>query len=106
MKDKRTYSDRREYLIKAVALRRQRIKIKALEYKGTHCQNCGYNKCNRALEFHHLDPSKKDFAISYKGHCRSWKRVKAELDKCILVCSNCHQEIHAGLLQLPTVTSE
>ncbi len=100
MPDKRKYSDRREYLIQATAKRRFNIKVKALKYKGSSCQNCGYNKCNRALEFHHLDPQTKSFGISLKGYTRSWKAVKAELDKCILVCSNCHQEIHAGQLQL------
>lgn len=100
MIDKRKYSDRREYLIQATAKRRLNLKIKALEYKGGSCQSCGYAKCNRALEFHHLNPKTKSFGISFKGYTRSWKTVKAELDKCILVCSNCHQEIHAGQLQL------
>ena len=52
-----------------------------------------------ALEFHHLDPSQKDFGISSKGYTRSWDKVKEELDKCILVCSNCHREIHSGLIK-------
>ena len=67
----------------------------AIEYKGGKCENCGYNRCIEALEFHHLDPEQKDFQFSGNGHCKSWTRVKAELDKCILVCSNCHREIHS-----------
>ena len=63
---------------------------------------CGYNKCNQALEFHHIDEDLKSFNIGFKGYCRSWVRVKNELDKCVIVCSNCHKEIHAGILQLPT----
>ena len=98
--DKRTYADRREYLIGAVQKRRQSIRLKAIEYKGGKCSICGYDKCVEALEFHHLDSSGKDFGISDKGYTRSWEKVKEELDKCLLVCANCHREIHAGL-QLP-----
>ena len=72
---------------------RQRTKVKAIEYKGGKCSKCGYNKSNWALEFHHLDPNEKDFGIAqYK--VLNWKKIKIELDKCILVCSNCHKEIH------------
>ncbi len=72
----------------------------AIEYKGGKCQLCGYNRCPEAMEFHHLNSSGKDFGISQKGYTRSWKRVKEELDKCIMLCANCHREVHAGL-QLP-----
>ena len=77
---------------------RQRLKLRAVEYKGGKCEVCGYSRCIRGLKFHHLDPSQKDFGISSKGEGRSWERVKAELDKCILVCGNCHDEIHEGLV--------
>lgn len=95
--DKRRYKDRREYLIAAVKKRRQKIRIKALEYKGGKCSRCGYSKCIDALEFHHLESSKKDFGISEKGYTRSWEKVSKELDKCDLVCANCHRELHAQL---------
>jgi len=75
----------------------------SLEHKGKCCQICGYSRCPEALEFHHLDNSSKDFGISNKGYTRSWKKIKEELDKCILLCANCHREIHAGL-QLPWET--
>jgi hypothetical protein len=78
----------------AVQRRRDIIKIQAVEYKGGKCEKCGYNKCIGALEFHHKDPNAKDFGIASKGYTRSWEKVKKELDKCILVCSNCHREIH------------
>ena len=78
----------------AVIKRRKTVKIKAVEYKGGCCQKCGYDKCISALEFHHLDPNQKDFHISKSGHSRSWERVKNELDKCVLLCSNCHKETH------------
>lgn len=91
--DRRKYSDRRIYLIEAVRKRRRKVRLMALEYKGSHCERCGYNRCTDALEFHHKDGT-KDFGISDKGYTRSWKRVREELDKCILVCANCHREIH------------
>lgn len=67
------------------------LKKKAIEYKGGKCIKCSYKKCTRALSFHHLDPSQKDFNI---GTSRSWEKIKKELDKCILVCLNCHNELH------------
>ena len=71
-----------------------------VNYKGSRCKICGYNKCSEALEFHHLSSSGKDFGISDRGYTRSWAKIKEELDKCILVCANCHREIHSGV-QLP-----
>jgi len=94
-----TDKERKASAVKAVTKRRRKIKEMAIEYKGGKCCKCSYNRCNDVLEFHHLDPSKKDFNISQRGHSRSWVRVKKELDKCIMVCSNCHREIHAGLIE-------
>ena len=94
-RDTRCYADRRQYLIAAVHKRRKKIRQMAIEYKGGACKHCGYDRCIDALEFHHTNSSKKDFSISRKGHTRSWSRVKEELDKCILLCANCHREIHA-----------
>lgn len=100
-KETRTYSDRREYLKRAVIKRRKLVIQQAIAYKGNKRVLCGYAKCSRALVFHHLDPSQKDFGISHKGYTRSWERVRIELDKCALVCANCHAEIHEGITQLP-----
>ena len=99
----RTYADRREYLIQAVQKRRREVRRKALAYKGGCCQMCGYDRCADALEFHHLDSSQKDFGISSQGYTRSWRKIREELGKCALLCSNCHREVHAGL-QLPQET--
>lgn len=81
----------------AVKKRRRELKAMAVDYKGGCCENCKYNNCIDALEFHHIDPTKKDFSISAKGITKSWEKVKKELDKCILVCANCHREIHADI---------
>lgn len=97
MPDNRTYSSRSEYLKKAVTLRRRAIKQKALDYMGNKCIFCQYDKYEGALEFHHKVAINKEFGIGQKGYTRSWEKVRAELDKCILVCSNWHKEVHAGL---------
>jgi len=76
---------------------RQKAKLRAIKYKGGCCQICGYDKCVRALSFHHLDVNHKDFGISAVS--RSWSTIQAELDKCVLLCLNCHAEVHAGLLK-------
>ncbi len=70
------------------------LKSKMIEYKGGSCVKCGYDKCQGALEFHHINPSEKDFNPSHLRKYSFDERVKNELDKCILVCSNCHREIH------------
>ena len=98
MVDKRKYHDRAQYLIKAVAKRRRKIKSMAIEYKGGECQICGYNKYQGALDLYHIN-GKKEFGIGDKGYTRSWEKVKTELDKCILVCANCHRELEAGIIQ-------
>ena len=78
--------------------RRAMLKIRSVEYKGGECNLCGYKKCIQALDFHHINPSEKDFTISCKYNL-SWDKIKNELDKCILVCSNCHREIHSDIVQ-------
>ena len=82
----------RKCMVEAVQKRRHKIRKKAIEYKGGKCSNCNYDKCHQALEFHHLDPLEKDF--SFDGNTRSWEKVKKEIEKCILLCANCHREIH------------
>ena len=68
------------------------LKKKAIEYKGGKCEKCGYDRYDGALEFHHIDPSQKDIKLSSTR--RGWKKVKEEIDKCILLCANCHREEH------------
>ena len=57
------------------------------------CAICGYNKCKRALEFHHTNPEDKEFNLAIKNLCKSPKILAEELNKCILLCSNCHREV-------------
>ena len=83
--------------VDAVKKRRHKIKEKAVGYKGGKCVKCGYKKYIGALEFHHIEDN-KEFGIGQKGYSKSWKVIKKELDKCILVCSNCHKEIGNGII--------
>jgi predicted HNH restriction endonuclease len=99
MKDNRKYTDRKEYLKKAVTKRRKDLRQLSIKYKGGVCKLCGYNKCLEALEFHHYR-NKKNFGISQKGYTRGWNSIKKELDLCILLCANCHREVENGVTQL------
>ncbi len=75
------------------AERRRVVKQQAIDYLGGKCSNCGYNKCNSALEFHHTNPTQKD--KDYSNYKTSFDKLKPELDKCVLLCSNCHREHHS-----------
>lgn len=80
--------------LNSLTLERQRKRKKqAIEYKGGKCELCGYSKCEGALEFHHSDPATKEFSLS-AGKFTSFSKFKKELDKCVLLCANCHREQH------------
>lgn len=72
---------------------RRNKKILAVLYLGGKCSCCGYNKSYSALDFHHINPEEKEFTIA-KNTSLSWKKMKAEIQKCILLCANCHREEH------------
>lgn len=78
-----------------VVNRQRKYKQQALDYKGGKCELCGYNRYQGALEFHHKDPSQKDFGMSKFSRNTLSDEAKAELDKCSLLCANCHREEHA-----------
>jgi len=78
--------------------RRIARKKRMIEYKGGKCSRCGYNKSTRALSFHHRDRDQKSFNIG-GSYTISWKRLQVELNKCDLLCSNCHMEIEDELLK-------
>jgi hypothetical protein len=67
---------------------------------GGACGGCGLTGPNELFEFHHLTPMEKEFGLSQDGDTRSWRRVVAELAKCVMLCANCHREVHAGLREL------
>ena len=72
-------------------------KQKSVEYLGGKCVCCRYNKYPCSLDFHHVDPTQKDKNFSTKLHW-SWERLKEELKKCVLLCSNCHRAFHSGYI--------
>jgi len=81
---------------------RKRTKQKIVQSMGGCCQICGYFKCDAALELHHIDPTKKELSFSsIRANPKSAEAIKVELIKCILLCSNCHKEIHNGLISIP-----
>ena len=68
---------------------------------GGRCVICGYDRFAGALQFHHVDPAGKAFALSTQGVARSLEKARAEAGKCVLLCANCHAEVEAGLASIP-----
>lgn len=89
-----------------VAQRRRRVKEILVAEAGGCCRLCGYAKSVVALQFHHVDPSTKAFAISRKGITRSIDAMRDEAAKCVLLCANCHAEVEAGVSRLPSAAPE
>jgi transposase len=87
--------------VEATVRRRHRLKRILVEEAGGKCILCGYSRCVRALEFHHLDPETKQFELGYRGCTRSLAVLRAEASKCVLLCSNCHAEVEAGITAVP-----
>ena len=79
---------------------RRRVKRTLIEEAGGVCVACGYDACPAALQFHHVDPARKRFAISGQGVARNLAEARAEANKCILLCANCHAELEAGFRPL------
>ena len=77
-----------------IEAKRKTKRAAAINYKGGECEHCGYNKYSGALEFHHKDPSKKD-PTGLRAF--NLERLFSEVDKCLLLCANCHREEHAKL---------
>jgi hypothetical protein len=84
----------------AVVRRRRKAKEILVAEAGGCCRLCAYDRCAAALEFHHLDPNRKEFGLSRRG-AHSIERLRAEVRKCILLCSNCHAEVESGTSPLP-----
>jgi hypothetical protein len=78
---------------------REALKRRMVAYKGGKCEACGYDMCVRALTFHHVNGADKRFTFA-GNHNRSWSVLRDELDKCVMLCQNCHNELHAGMLLL------
>lgn len=91
---RKKYPDKRTPIIK-------KKREYCINYAGKKCMICGYSRCVNALEFHHKDPSKKDFGISSTTITnKSVELLRNEIEKCILVCANCHREIHYNIIKV------
>lgn len=86
--------------LEAVAKRRRVIKRTLVQEAGGRCLLCGYSRCQRALQFHHVDPATKSFQIGDRGHSRALERSRDEARKCVLLCGNCHVEVEAGIVEV------
>lgn len=97
-----------EGLSPAEALRHKKRALKHLliAYKGGKCENCGYDKCEGALHFHHINPKEKEFSISQinlNDTNFSLEKIFLEVDKCKLLCANCHAEVHYDKNDAPLI---
>jgi hypothetical protein len=68
-------------------------KQRCIDYKGGVCATCGEMPHPSAMDFHHVDPSTKSFSIGFGS--KSFDKIKEELDKCVMLCANCHRQLHA-----------
>ena len=89
----------RKKLTEYYRIKRRRVKDTLVKENGGKCCICGYNRCFGALGFHHTEPSKKDFCV---GRQTGIHKARKEAKKCVLVCSNCHFEIHSGIVIIPS----
>lgn len=87
------------------ARRRQARKHLLVAEAGGRCWICGFDGSLRALQFHHLDPTTKSFALSEQGPGRVTARAREEARKCVILCANCHAEVDAGVTPLPEVAN-
>ena len=85
---------------KAVSDFRRKSKRRLVDTFGGKCMACGYSRCVEALDFHHVDPSKKKFALG-SGYTWAFDKLLEEAKKCVLVCSYCHAEIEYGFRECP-----
>ena len=85
---------------KAAGSKRYTEKYRVLcEYKTSRgCCKCGETYAN-CLEFHHTDPAQKEFEVSESMN-RNIDHIMTEIEKCVILCSNCHRKVHGGLIEL------
>ena len=87
------YHANKEVYLEVQKKRKRDRKLKAIEYKGNKCYDCGNSFHQSVYEFHHLDPSTKE-ANPASLKSASWEKFKEELDKCVMLCANCHRMRH------------
>jgi len=85
----------------AVSKRRRSLKRKLVEEAGGRCALCGFDAHPATLQFHHLDPASKSFALAEGGLGRGIAQSRAEAEKCVLLCANCHAQVEVGVKSVP-----
>ena len=92
---------RRKAANKNYQARRALFKRKLVDENGGKCKICGYNECLKVLEFHHINPNKKNFQITdfikNNTSLNNYAKALKETKLCVLICRNCHAEIHSGM---------
>ena len=92
---KNSYNNQAYQSYQAQQLRGRSRKVELIKLKGSKCESCGYKQNFAALEFHHVDPKTRLFQLDLRSLSnRKWEVVLKEADKCRLLCSNCHAELH------------
>ena len=90
----------------AVSRRRRALKATLVADAGGRCCLCGYNRHIGALHFHHVDPTSKRMDVGASGIAYRLAALRDEARKCVLLCSNCHAEVEAGVAALPLHLAE
>jgi len=86
-------------MCEAVVKRQRKVKSILVEEAGGCCKLCGYDRYQGALQFHHVDPSTKSFALQ-SGVTKALDKMRIEAAKCVLLCATCHAEVEGGIVQL------
>lgn len=99
--NKEYYLKNRQSEKERIYKRRRKIFEWFMEYKSTlSCKQCG-ESTSVCLDFHHIGKEEKDIDL---GYAKKWgwgiKRIKKEIDKCIVLCSNCHRKVHVGMIEI------
>jgi len=99
-KNKRPGSWCKSCMTKQAVARQRKYKEMAIEYKGGACISCGFAKYAGSLDFHHVDPKQKDAGVSKLTRSPMTDKIQHELDKCVLLCANCHRMVHGNIIIL------
>jgi transposase len=86
--------------VESVTRRRRKVKEVLVAEAGGCCIACGYSRYLGALHFHHVDPAGKRLSVAYAGVSLAIETLRAEAQKCVLLCSNCHAEVEGGATRL------